>query len=159
MKNLLTLLGLVPFITLAQSSAIEYTLTSGSGFNKNELLQANWAIGEIFTETFKHNGGTVTTGINNNNVIYIITNIDSYEVAKNIEVFPIPFTDELTIQSHRRQINWIRISDLNGKEVFSKNITRSEDKTKIDTSQLSPNLYLLTVQEGSLPIVLKIIKK
>lgn len=164
MKNLLILLGLLPFLSYSQSqsSAIEFQLNSASNFHKIESLQTSWAVGEIFTDTFRHNDVLVTMGINNNNAIYTITGNGRFEVTPNIDVFPIPFTNELFINhdNNGKGISNIRISDLNGKEVMTWNKIE-EGIIHLDTNEISPALYFLKiyVDHSTVPTIFKIIKK
>jgi glucose/arabinose dehydrogenase len=62
----------------------------------------------------------------------------------NLKVFPNPSNEFITIQSKTELINAIGIFDINGRLIFSENVTSKQSQT-IDVSKFSKGIYLLEI--------------
>ena len=63
--------------------------------------------------------------------------------SSNLKIYPNPASDQLTIISNGSHINWIRLVDLNGREIAAIKIHNRQ--ANLDIHQLKPGIYLITV--------------
>jgi len=69
----------------------------------------------------------------------------------NLKIYPNPASDKLTIISNGSQINWIRLMDLNGREIAAIKIQNRQ--ANIDIHQLKPGIYFITVIQSDGSVV------
>ena len=86
------------------------------------------------------------------------TSINKATLVFNILVFPNPTENSLTITSAGKAIQNIKLFNLLGELVLSKELTNS-NSTTVNTSQLKPNIYSLQINLGSHLEVRKIMIK
>jgi hypothetical protein len=99
--------------------------------------------------------GEDTDHIQSENQIYTEGNVLAAAVGA---VFPNPFTDQLSVFVEGSGIAELKISDVHGKAVITKEYVFEE--TSFSTSTLSPGMYICTiVQNGNILYTAKVIKQ
>lgn len=84
-----------------------------------------------------------------------VLSTSSYELEKEIKIFPVPAEDFIQVNSNSIPIKNVSIIDLNGKEVLSV----SENFSEIVVSQLTSGLYICKVNTERGVLTKKIVKK
>jgi hypothetical protein len=77
--------------------------------------------------------------------------------AAGLSVYPNPVCSVLTIKSSRNKINIIEVTDLSGKPVLKRKI--ENHNARIDLSNLSNGVYMLSIITPEKKIITKIVKK
>lgn len=83
------------------------------------------------------------------------TNSISESEMEAIRVFPNPVKDQLYIDHGDVEIDFIRLTDLNGKEI---DVEYTKTTGSIDVSELPKGIYSLTIQRADQTIVRRIVK-
>ena len=144
---------LVNWTVVFGSGTVSIANTYGLGFGVvagvyNVTLQIycpNKSIGNFLTATDQVYYNAALLGITENE----LTN-------ENVEVYPNPFNDKLTISLNDNQTSDIIITDITGKVVINK--TSSNKLTQIDMSSLSAGQYIVTIKNGTSVIARKVVK-
>ncbi len=97
-----------------------------------------------------------STSASNNLTVANGTPLTDNGVVSNITVYPVPFTNELTINSPFENGTY-KLTDIVGKVLLSGNVTKGVQK--INTSNLASGLYTITISDGQKTIVKKISKQ
>jgi hypothetical protein len=152
--NLVMLLCLVTCSLYSQ----EVVSTSG-GQVENSTAQLSWTLGEPIIETVSDGGHTLTQGLHQSNLL--VTAIDEIQRPNfNISAFPNPATDyiELTVERETQDELSFQLFDPNGKLLLEERF--ANDKAIIQTVDLLPAMYFITIKEGQDNIqTFQIIKK
>lgn len=101
---------------------------------------------------------TMTSDVGSGSSAYYISNtlgIDKNELS-SLKVYPNPSNDQITVSNSDR-IDFVEISDLNGKIVYTANTGSLVEV--IDISRLENGIYYLTIHSNNAVGVQKIIKK
>jgi hypothetical protein len=77
----------------------------------------------------------------------------------NVEVFPNPAKDEITVMSKESGVRSVEIENVVGEKVFSLRTPNSKLPTKIDVSGLAPGIYFVKVTTDKGSVVRKFIKQ
>jgi hypothetical protein len=79
--------------------------------------------------------------------------VENTEIEESVKIFPNPFTDHLNIIINSKADRKIRLSltGASGKQVFTEDkiLTAGENQISINTSILSPGLYILNIHGAS----------
>jgi hypothetical protein len=69
--------------------------------------------------------------------------------TNNFNIYPIPATNNLTIEAQNNELTNLNLVDVNGKEILKKEFTQS---TSLDVSKISKGIYFLNFKtvEGEL---------
>ncbi len=87
-----------------------------------------------------------------------ILDVDDNQV-ENLEIYPVPADEYIHIKfDARNPVTNIRITDINGREIFSRRIENSGSVFQsVDVSQWSRGVYLVNITDGSRKSVRKVI--
>ena len=147
LKNCFTIIALIVLCT-AKLYAQETFCTAGSTITYGrEGCSISFTIGQPFYEIIDDEGlGTITPGVQQ---VYLtvqpeVTPVTEYEFKFNIEAYPNPVTNFLTlhIDYHNEDMNYV-IVDNNGRRIRESSIESSI--TEIDMNNVAPSLYFLQV--------------
>jgi hypothetical protein len=113
------------------------------GYAKNENIHLTWTAGELLYETVSNKQNILTQGFNQNVYIASVTAVE--EISLKAKIYPNPTSGTLSIniQSEPFDLFYLRVFDLQGRNV--KFITMTGSFEKIDISHLPPGSYFLNV--------------
>ena len=120
----------------------------------------------IVTQSIGQMGVIGNVSVNNKNIIQgfqqplwaeIISKQNNPEFKINI--FPVPFDRDITIQYDREKELKVFIFDIAGKLIYKSNIFFNEPNKKINLDRLKTGVYLIKVQSNQLIYHTKIIKR
>lgn len=129
----------------------------------NNILVSNVGVVDWHHETFLGTGASIAPDLAG--IYYAVAERQGcrqeasyrYEPPPLIEIFPVPFTDFITIKTERDvQFRSIAVIDTNGREVLQSK-TESFQVT-LDTSQFSPGVYFVQLTDGSESRSFRIVK-
>lgn len=143
MKKLYILTSLLAIsnLTNAQTNQ-ELVATSGDHFT-NGNIQLSWSIGEVVIETVSNSTNTLTQGFHQTNLS--IVGIENFTLNLEMDVYPNPTQDILTIKIQNYLNTKYELYDLNGK-LLSQNQINGE-LTNVNMKNLSTGNYLLKISE------------
>lgn len=134
------------------------TISSIGGTNKtNSNIVVTHSVGQV--------GIAGKVVMNNKNIIQgfqqpfwskIISKQNSPEFK--VDIFPIPFDTEITIQYPNAKEMNVFIFDVTGKVIYNSRLLFEESNQKINLEKLSAGVYLVKVQSKQLSYFTKIIK-
>ncbi|MDI1257291.1 MAG: S8 family peptidase [Flavobacterium sp.] len=130
-----------------------------------EKVQVNNPSG-TYTITVTHKGTTLVTGSQKYSLIVtgsdMTLNTTKFDFNA-FNVWPNPVTDnlQLTLESDLSEDGFVTLYDVQGKRVFNQELSFSNGAVNatINTSSLSPGMYLVKVTQGAKQSVKKIIKQ
>jgi len=76
-----------------------------------------------------------------------ITSVSPTHNISNVSVYPNPFQDQLTIEFEKELNAVVQLTDMQGKLCLKKSV--SGKQIKIQTEDLVPGVYLITVSSGN----------
>lgn len=159
MKKLLLLFLLSFSISInAQTISPEVIATSGDYYTSSSV-SLSWTLGEMIVETFSSSSIILTQGFQQP-YYSLVSIVENTNQELDIEFFPNPVIDFFTIRINSEPDTEviIEIIDIQGKLLFT---TQTHEKlTKIDLSNYSGNIYILSIQntENEQYSIYKIIK-
>jgi hypothetical protein len=111
-------------------------------------LSAQWTVGELITETFTTDHVTASNGINESQVVFLVTGLENIQLDEfSLAVHPNPFTEKLTLETTRHPVNELVISfyDATGKKMEAQLLSIEENKVTFSTENFTPGFYLMNV--------------
>jgi Secretion system C-terminal sorting domain len=161
MKHKMTMLSGIFLLGFGYNGlyAQDGTVASGGDALSNDG-SVSYSIGQVFYLANNGSGGSVEQGLQHAYEISSLALNENSEIALNLEVYPNPTTDHLTLNvkdTHSVGLSYI-LYDTKGKVISSNNV--SDNKTIIEMSDLGPSSYFLQVSDNNDNIVrtFKIIK-
>jgi hypothetical protein len=145
-RSLLALtFGLCAFSLSAQTLTTEVVSSSG-GTVSNATTVLDWTVGELAVTTLENNSQLITQGFHQLSVELTSTRELPREVGQ-IEVFPNPTADQLqaTLEFVQPRLVDMRLLDINGRVVWTKQMRGSRLQSSQDVSHLPAGTYLLHV--------------
>jgi hypothetical protein len=124
-------------------------LVSASHHESNSSYATQWAVGEIFNESFESGGISVSSGLNENNIVFIVTDVETRsDEMKKIHAFPNPMTGVLKIESKSFVTNELAFDFTNGsgKKVIVPLLGFEEDGVTFNTEELPSGFYILAIK-------------
>ncbi len=133
--------------------AQSYTLPISADGNPNVRIGFRWQNSSV---------GSTTTSVAIDDITLaapqVTTGINSINLSRlNVKLFPNPVNDILIIEFEKNNIDQITISNILGQALFVLNDPLS--KQEIDLSSFSRGIYFITLQNGSMRKVFKIVKE
>ena len=126
----------------------------------NDIFDGDITDIEVFNgDLYVAGGFTHINNINFNRIARypnFIQNIQGV-IANKIKIYPNPVNDQLLIQSSHIKMEKIKINDVLGKEIYSKQI--SETTYQLDVSFLKGGLYFLIIKTKDGRVVKKFVKE
>lgn len=157
-KSLLIFQLLISGVVLGQSVLPEVMSTAGDHFTSNDA-QVSWTIGETVIESLENANNQLTQGFHQTNLI--LTSILDLAKEYNVEVFPNPTNDIITVQwKENVGKHSLDLYDNTGKRIY-RNLERKADMTDIiNVSDLASGSYflLLSMPKDNSIQIFKIIK-
>lgn len=149
-------LYIIFFAALSHTSigqvAVVDNLVTAYHQESNSAYSTQWTIGEIFTGTFESGDVVVSSGINDNSIVYIIMNTESRTMndAGSYRAFPNPMENIVTVRSEHLRIDEavFLFSDASGKKVDVPLVSTDEYEATFNTEVLKTGFYLLTIQNS-----------
>ncbi|WP_084372297.1 T9SS type A sorting domain-containing protein [Reichenbachiella faecimaris] len=147
MKNLLlSLLFLFALPCSAQELAPSIFASAGD-FYTGTNVQLSWTLGGTVLDSFSNSEVTLSSGVQVEEIDPYVLNVKSDFV--NIQIFPNPIQDQLTIQFNNAASNYqVLIADLAGRTVYQ-GFSSGINQKIIDVSHLSIGAYALQVLDSS----------
>lgn len=145
MKNLFlfTIAILLTFNANSQSANPQVISAAGNTIS-NASYSVSWTLGETVIATISNSNYTLTQGFHQSS--YTIVDVkDITKNAKNINVYPNPTTDEITIEwnDYNQNGSYFAILDMQGKIIDKKEIQTKKDK--VNMSELATGSYFLKI--------------
>jgi hypothetical protein len=140
------ILPFIVFITcLSGIKAQEFTSSTGDSYAYSDF-QADWPIGEEFTQTGSPESYAVNQGVHQN--YYVITSSHATK-RQDIQItpYPNPVTDKITLMvnlSSGPQTGKVTVTDVQGKVWLQEEI--SGTKNELNVENFSPGIYFVSVQ-------------
>jgi hypothetical protein len=122
---------------------------TASHHETNSAYTTQWAIGEIFTGTFSAGGVSVSNGLSETNIVFIVTDIETKsDDLQKIQAFPNPMTGHLTINTQNVMANDLEFvfSDGRGRVVEPPTIRHDQHSVTFNTEGLASGFYLLAIK-------------
>jgi uncharacterized repeat protein (TIGR03803 family) len=153
-----------PIITMTTLNSPTPILSSNYGSGNQWYLEEEIILGAVNQELAAQETGAYKVQVKVDDCVSEFSESKSSVVTGDIaiadyevSVFPNPAEDLLIVKSKAREIDQIRISDLAGKEIDSKQIRSNE--FELDVSNYATGIYILKVQSGKVITVSKFAKK
>lgn len=145
---------LVASITFGYSQNLSPSvIPSAGGSNKTNEISLDWTLGEVAIETHSKADGLITEGFHQ--PIRILTtkwpNVPLLASGYTIKVFPNPVASTLNININSvvdRKVH-IKLTDNNGRTVYSTSTYSKGSTIRIDLRNIASGLYELIVQDFS----------
>ena len=112
-------------------------------------LSYSYTLGEVVIATLSSGSAGVTQGFHQPEQSRIVKVQDPGLASWEIEVFPNPTSDWLTVRYNPLQGDYLLVSavDLLGKVIFSNLQVNNPDGTLFDTASWQPGVYFLIIQD------------
>jgi hypothetical protein len=138
--------GLSIIILNAQIQNSDLISTSGDYFVSSNISMS-WSLGELETETFSTSSVILTQGFQQ--PVFNITSIKNNSLVTdlNIEVYPNPVSNYLTIKNYNPSVNLTyRLYDIYGKLLISQESNSNDGMyTRINLTDLAQGNYLIQI--------------
>ena len=128
-------------------------LASAGGSNKTNEISLDWTLGESAIETYSSANGLITEGFHQ--PILILTqklpNVPLLVSGYTIKVFPNPVSSTLNININSvsdRKVH-IKLTDNNGRTVYSTSTYSKGSTVRIDLRNFASGLYEIIIQDFS----------
>lgn len=128
---------------------VDDKLVSAYQHSTNSEYSVQWTIGEVFNETIVSGDVAVSTGLNETNIVFIVTDLEVQEEAlQNIQAFPNPLANVLTIESDKFNMNELSFDFVNasGQKISVPVIDVAKSSAKFRTTELRAGIYILRIQ-------------
>ena len=150
------------YLSFAAGSGVNQSLNPGEAIQISIVANTQGAAAQI-NETLDFN--TSLTGLQSSFTIpitanAIITSLADLSLNNQIEVYPNPFENSITIANSSHFTNYqIQLVDAVGKIVFKNNLTVAQnDYETLDLSSLNKGVYFLSLSNGKEVIVRRLVK-
>ena len=137
----------------------QQAMVMSGGFAQSATGSISYSVGEVAYQSYESGTGKVTEGVQQPYEIFALATNEN-DLNKSKTVYPNPVKDFLTVDFNAKKLNNARYQffDATGRIIKSGNLTNM--KNEINTSALSPGMYLLSILENEKTIkTFKIIKK
>lgn len=130
------------FFANAQSITPEVIAAAGGHYTAGNA-QLSWTIGEPVIETVQAGGNIITQGFHQ--TMLTVTSIDEENLGNiDVSIYPNPTSDRVIISIPENANDFtLELYDVNGQLVMSKQMTRNQNQTQLDVSQLATSYYML----------------
>ena len=146
------------FIVINNLSA-QQSLNTGGGNTSNSSGSVSFSIGQLVFNTQIATGGSVRQGVQQAFEILNVSGIDQIKLTYNINIYPIPANDFLTLNLGNCELKNTKyqIFDMNGKMIDEKVIQNSIEN--IGISSFTTAFYFIKIISDNIEIkTFKIIK-
>lgn len=146
---------LIPLLLPVFGAAQNYSLcmqvigTTGKAASRDGM-HFTYTVGETLTTTLKESGlYKATQGFHQPDVCAVVSTHDVDLASWNIEVFPNPATDRLTIRFDAEKSNALNLSAFTplGQAVLTHQTLTQPQGSLLDCSQWQPGIYLLLLSD------------
>lgn len=144
----------IVYLLSSQTEKLDWALSDYFGeFKFTNLKDGNYFL-EVQKPGFVSEQAEISLSENNSQVSDIVFYINEQEVVlnfdsptkeKDFEIYPVPVKDFLSINSGDIQITKITVADISGSIVLNKEITHHVKIYRINTKNLIPGTYILTI--------------
>lgn len=125
--------------------AQQQVIASGGDYTSNSHGSLRWTLGEIIIETSTSSGTILTQGFQQT-VVEAKPSIEMNHSEFQINVFPNPFTDKITIVVDHYEGTHYCLLDVQGRVILSDKIEAAI--TSIDVKNLPVSLYVIKILRG-----------
>ena len=142
----------------AQELSNEVVSSSGNTFEQSSA-SLEWTLGETVVETYSDATATLTQGFHQP-TIEVSTSYENPDIDIKINVYPSPFTDNLTMELDEfKDPIQIVFYDVKGNKILVQSM--DSNLSILNLSQFSPGEYFLSVtdKQGKLIKTITVIKK
>ncbi len=131
---------------LTSMDATPFTSTESVLFRNNQIY--------LNVHNMENANGEIRGQINRGQVCYdMVASIDDLNDEFNMDVYPNPFTNELTIESNNLPVTaMIQVIDLTGKVMLSEIMSSIDNTIKLNTSTIQAGIYFLQIIDNSVLI-------
>lgn len=131
---------------LTSMDATPFTSTESVLFRNNQIY--------LNVHNMENANGEIRGQINRGQVCYdMLASIDDLNDEFNMDVYPNPFTNELTIESNNLPATaMIQVIDLTGKVMLSEIMSSIDNTIKLNTSTIQAGIYFLQIIDNSVLI-------
>ena len=147
--TLLSLL-LLPVFSVAQDYSLCMQVIGSTGkAASRDGMHFTYTVGEAVTATLTGGVNKVTQGFHQYDVCAVVSTHDVDLAAWNIEVFPNPTADLLTVRFSAEKSNTLNLSVYTplGQAVLTDQTLTQPDGSLLDCSQWQPGIYLLLLSD------------
>ncbi len=148
----LTIIILLFFFGINNIYAQKVVATAGDYYNYSNI-SISWTLGEPVIETISNGSNILTQGFQQSKLSASeIYTVDSKNI--NINVFPNPAQEFVTIKTYGNKEMHFQLTDINGKSIKEENI--NSDNTNVSLKELPRGIFLLQISKNNK--ILKIFK-
>ncbi|MEO9965454.1 MAG: T9SS type A sorting domain-containing protein [Reichenbachiella sp.] len=145
MKYLLThLLLFVSFFCLGQELAPTIVSTAGGTFSDDDI-QLSWTLGGSVLDSYSNTDIILSSGVQSEDIAPYVLGLTAY--ALDIQLFPNPVSDKLTLQFEEVAYFRVLISDLTGRLLYAGSNEYANQQV-IDVDYLNIGAYVVQVFDG-----------
>ncbi|MEQ8473324.1 MAG: T9SS type A sorting domain-containing protein [Marinoscillum sp.] len=152
MKTILLLLTIGTAIIAHGQDTQQFALVSAGNSSTQSTTSLDWTVGQTISTTGVNTQALLTSGIHQPVLITEVINILTVKHPE-IQIYPNPVVETLTIQVDGADELLIKLHDLEGKEVIS-----ASSVNTLNLKELSNGVYILTLSSGTYSSRHKIVK-
>ncbi len=89
---------------------------------------------------------------------YLVTT-ENPELVMELNAYPNPFDQQITMERSGGQKVFVRLSNINGHQVWQQELGGIENKLTLSTQTLPPGFYILSISDGETVISRKLVKQ
>jgi hypothetical protein len=146
---------------MAAGQSLSPTVISASGGSGSANgASLSWTTGELMVQTFSSDSLLLTQGFQQGNYS-ISTAVNEFrELQMDVEIFPNPVKHTLSIdfQGMVERTARLRLMNLTGKTLMTRNIANPEGVYRLNMSGYSPGTYMLEIRVDNSRKAFKIVK-
>ncbi len=159
MKKLLLFIAISSItFSYSQTELRKSSLSTGGGSASVGTTQVIFTVGEVAVQENTQGATHLSEGFIGPDVAQLV-GIQDYGTLQGVQVFPNPVKDNVQINLPEDNTYEIRLFDLNGKELWTKQIENT-DQAQYNLSRLQTGMYLLIVidRKNKLSYIIKLQK-
>jgi len=160
-KQLFIILFFLSGATTAAAQNLSPTVISSSGgYGSADGTSLSWTTGELVSKTFSADTLMLTQGFQQGEITVTTTANELQGLSMDVKVYPNPVRNMLNVdfQEMVDQSARIKLINLNGKVIFTREITNSSNITRINLNGNTPGTYMLEVSINGRSKTFKIVK-
>lgn len=137
-----------------------WTSEDPTPFNPAQSLLFRDGLVYVNLHTDANPDGEIRGQINRGLTCYNLLSIDQNELEMELNVYPNPFINNLTLESKSLNENMtVELMNVNGQIVASPFITNKSERIEIATNDLNPGIYFLVIKENNAVVSVKKVTK
>lgn len=154
------ILLLLSWVCIVNTSISQENINASANEIVNETGSVSYSVGQVFTQCYSNELGTINEGIQLSYEILVITGLEETDINIEASVFPNPAENYLILDIGNKNYSEMsyQVFNLDGKLMMTVKITSKQ--TNISLSGLSTSNYFIKVMDGNQAVkTFKVIKR